>query len=256
MENLPDPLAVAGLTKDYGTRHGVQDLDFTVRAGEVTGLLGPNGSGKSTTIHCISGFIRPTSGTVKICGLSHDDVEAKDRFGFFPDDLPVPEALTARELLDFHRRLRPLFHDETAAGLADLLGLTPHLEKYVGDYSHGMKRKLQLVLALSHRPDLLILDEPMRGLDPEAGLLMNSLLRTFTREGGAILIATHDLLAAERFCDSVVILAEGRKVAAGHPGELIRESGAASLEELFVHATGLHQAMLGKEEELQRLLSF
>lgn len=256
MENLPDPLAVAGLTKDYGSRRGVQNLDFTVRPGEVTGLLGPNGSGKSTTIHCITGFIRPTSGAVSICGLAGDSVEAKDRFGFFPDDLPVPEALTARELMAFHRRLRPLFHDETASGLAELLGLGAHLDKYVGDYSHGMKRKLQLVLALAHHPDLLILDEPMRGLDPEAGLLMNSLLRTFTREGGAILLATHDLLAAERSCDSVVILADGRKVASGRPEDLIRESGTASLEELFVHATGLRETMIGKEEELQRLLTY
>ncbi|MBT2555476.1 ABC transporter ATP-binding protein [Arthrobacter sp. ISL-5] len=254
MANLPDPLQVTGLTKTYGTRHGVQDLSFAVPQGAITGLLGPNGSGKSTTLHCITGFIKLSFGSILIGGAPHESVEAKDHFGFFPDDLPMPESLTASETISFYRRLRPLFSNETASGLTELLGLSSHLDKYVGDYSHGMKRKLQLVLALAHRPELLILDEPMRGLDPEAGLLMNALLKTFTQEGGAILLATHDLVAAERFCDSVVILAEGTMVASGTPRDLMLENGARSLEELFVHATGLHATMIGKEKELQRLL--
>lgn len=252
--DLPDPLQVTELTKIYGTRPGIENLSFNVGAGQITGLLGPNGSGKSTTIHCITGFIKASSGRILIGGATHDSVEAKDRFGFFPDDLPMPDALTGSEMLAFYRRLRPLFSDESAAGLVKLLGLSTHMDKYVGEYSHGMKRKLQLVVALAHRPELLILDEPMRGLDPEAGLLMNALLRTFSAEGGAVLLATHDLTAAERMCDSVVILAQGRMVAAGAPRDLMAHHDTASLEELFVHATGLHTAMLGKEQELQRLL--
>ncbi|MFJ6077052.1 ABC transporter ATP-binding protein [Pseudarthrobacter sp. NPDC092419] len=252
--DLPDPLQVAELTKIYGSRPGIENLSFTVGAGQITGLLGPNGSGKSTTIHCITGFIKASSGRILLGGAAHHSVEAKDRFGFFPDDLPMPDSLTGSETIAFYRRLRPLFSDATADGLVELLGLSAHLGKYVGEYSHGMKRKLQLVVALAHRPELLILDEPMRGLDPEAGLLMNALLRTFTEEGGAVLLATHDLTAAERVCGSVVILAQGRMVAAGAPGDLMARHGTASLEELFVHATGLHTAMLGKELELQRLL--
>lgn len=254
MVDLPDPLHVAGLTKMYGSRTGVQNISFDVRQGEVTGLLGPNGSGKSTTIHCITGFIEPTEGQILIGGAKHSTLPAKDFFGFFPDDLPIPESLTGAETVGFYRRLRPVFDDFLAQRLLELLGLEGHMDKYVGAYSHGMKRKLQLVLALAHHPRLLVLDEPMRGLDPEAGMLMNVILKTFVQDGGAALVATHDLLAAQHYCDSVVILAGGAVVSSGAPVRLMSQSGTSSLEELFIRATGLEATMKGKEDELRSLL--
>jgi len=169
--DLSNILRVNDLTKRYGRDVGIEDVSFTVEAGEIVGLLGPNGSGKSTTLHCLTGILSATSGTVEIAGVDHELPAAKDGFGFLPDDLPLPESLRSLEVMALHRRLRARFDRDLAEDLLELVGLTDHRDKYVGHYSHGMKRKLQLVIALAHRPRLLIMDEPMRGLDPEAAII-------------------------------------------------------------------------------------
>ena len=242
-----DLLTVRRLSKTYDAdRGGVRHVDLDVRRGEVVGLLGPNGSGKSTTLHCLTGIIAAHSGSVEFTGIDHSRPEAKDVFGFLPDDLAVPAALRSDELRVMNRRLRPGFDDDLAGILITMVGLDQHSRKYLGDYSHGMKRKLQLCLALAHRPALLILDEPMRGLDPEAAVLVRRLITTFTRQGGGVLVATHDLDSAESNCARVVILSDGEVVASGSPQALARSAGVASLEEFFVRATGL-------EERIERI---
>lgn len=249
-------LRVDDLTKRYGRHAGVAGVSFAVGAGEIVGLLGPNGSGKSTTLHCLTGILSPTSGTVEIAGVDHERPAAKDGFGFLPDDLPMPESLRAMEVLALHRRLRSRFDRELAEDLLELVGLADQRQKYVGEYSHGMKRKLQIVIALAHRPRLLIMDEPMRGLDPEAGIIVNTLLETFREQGGAALVATHDLLAAEHYCDRVVILTNGSVIASGEPADLINEAGVTTLEELFVQVTGLEQQMADKRADLRQINFF
>ncbi|WBQ04204.1 ABC transporter ATP-binding protein [Kribbella sp. CA-293567] len=250
----PEPLAVRGLTKKFGGQRAVDDVSFTVPTGSIVGLLGPNGSGKSTTLHCITGFHRVTAGEVLINGLPHDTPAAKNEFGFFPDDLPVPESLTADETLALHRRLRPLFDLEFAEALTETVGLLAHRKKFVGDYSHGMRRKLQLVLALAHHPRLLILDEPLRGLDPEAGALMSSVIAQFAGSGGAVLIATHDLYAAERTCDEVCILSDGKLAASGRPADIVTRTGTADLADAFVAVTGLTTSVAAAEAAVAELL--
>ncbi len=232
-------VSVEGLTRTYDSQGGVADLSFRIGPGEVVGLLGPNGAGKSTTLHCLAGIVAATSGTILFDGHPHDEPAAKDAFGFLPDDLPLPESLRLAEVLSLHRRLRPRYDDGLACDLLELVGLTRHAAKYVGEYSHGMKRKLQLVTALAHRPRFLMLDEPMRGLDPEAAVLVRMLIDSFATAGGAVLVATHDLAAAEKQCHQVVVLAAGKVVATGSPAELIRSAGASGLEEYFIRATGL-----------------
>lgn len=246
-------LRVADLTKRYGRSVGVEGVPFGVGAGEIVGLLGPNGSGKSTTLHCLTGILSPTSGAVTIGGIDHERPAAKDAFGFVPDDLPLPESLRSPEVIALHRRLRARFDDDLAEELLELVGLVDHRDKYVGEYSHGMKRKLQLVIALAHRPRLLIMDEPIRGLDPEAAIVVTTLLETFRQQCGGVLVATHDLLAAEHYCDRVVILTQGRVIASGRPSDLIGEAGVHTLEELFVNVTGLAERMTDTRENLRNI---
>lgn len=253
MVDEPTILSVSGLTKVYGGVGGIRDLSFVVGRGETVGLLGPNGSGKSTTLHCLTGIIEQSAGTVSMGGLPHHSAAAKDQFGFLPDDLAMPESLRLPEVVTLHARLRPRFDRDFAEELVDIVGLRPHAGKYLAEYSHGMKRKLQLVTAIAHRPSLLILDEPMRGLDPEAGILIRSLLEVFTAQAGGVLVATHDLLAAEHYCDRVLVLSDGELIAEGAPRRLIDESGVESLEQFFVQVTSLQESIERTRQSVRRM---
>ena len=253
LSEMSPPLMVEGLVKRFGDRRVVNSVSLHVRPGEITGLLGPNGSGKSTTLHCMTGLYHPSAGTIRFAGIPSELPAAKEEFGFFPDDIPYPASLTARETIAFHRRLRPVFDDRFVLRLVDVLGLGEHLDKQVGDYSHGMRRKLQLVLALAHHPRCLLLDEPLRGLDPEAAELMNAVLDQFRAEGGGVLLATHDLHAAERFCDEVVILSEGAVVAQGAPAAIVARTGTSSLPEAFVALTGLRDRVQRARHDIEAL---
>jgi ABC-2 type transport system ATP-binding protein len=241
---LVDPsvlLEVSGLTKTYRGEGGISQVSLTVRAGEICGLLGPNGAGKSTTLHCITGIVEPTAGSVFIGTHPHESEYAKDQFGFVPDDLPLPESLRFDEILAMYRRLRRQFDDELAYNLTKMVGLAEHRRKYVGQYSHGMKKKLQLIVALAHHPRLMIMDEPMRGLDPEAGILLRGILDVFIAQGGGALISTHDLLGAESYCHQVVVINNGQVVGQGKLPELLVSSGAASLEQYFIRTADLEK---------------
>ncbi len=243
--NGPRPLLeVEGLSRAYRGVTAVADVSFEVRSGQVVGLLGPNGSGKSTTLHSITGIIEPGPNThIRIDGDEHTSSRAKNALGFVPDDLPLPGNLTGREFLALHRRIRATYDDHLASELLDMVGLTPSLRKLVGEYSHGMRKKLQLVTALAHRPRFLVLDEPMRGLDPEAGLLMREVIEEFRRNNGAVLVATHDLDGAESYCDWVVVLSDGEVVASGVPSVLVAAAGVQDLEQFFLGVTGLAAAV-------------
>jgi len=246
-------LTVLGLTKVYHGTAAVSDVSFEVGRGDIVGLLGPNGSGKSTTLHSIVGIVRPSAGDILIGGYGHTEPLAKDEFGFVPDDLPFPGSLTAREVTALYRRLRPRYDSALADMLLTVLGLGAHLTKPIGAFSHGMKRKLQLVTALAHRPRLLIMDEPMRGLDPEAAVLLRTVVDMFVRQGGAVLLATHDLAAAEHLCHRVVVISGGTVVAAGAPAQLLSAHGVTGLEELFIRVTGLDQRIAGHRSALSEV---
>ncbi|BEP13399.1 ABC transporter ATP-binding protein [Acidothermaceae bacterium B102] len=234
-------LSVTGLVKSYGRFEAVRGVDLCVPAGNVVGLLGPNGSGKSSILHCVTGVLAPTRGRLEIAGHPHSSAAAKRALGFVPDDLALPTNLTGAEFLDLVRRLQPAADLDLLAELVDLLGLGEALGKLVSEYSHGMKRKLQMAAALSHSPALLILDEPFRGLDPEAHVVLRSLLEFFIAAGGAALVATHDLASAQGYCDSTFIVSAGDIVASGAPDELVARFGRQSLEEVFLVATGLEE---------------
>lgn len=245
-----------GIGKDYGETQAVRDVSFDLSPGEVFGLLGPNGSGKSTTLHILTGLLEASRGSVEINGLSVRDKRSRNFVGFAPDDLPLPMSLTGQEYLDLHHRLRKRDDREVAGELSDVLDLTRALRRAISEYSHGMKRKLQLIAAVMHSPSLLILDEPFRGLDPEAASVLRDLIGTFAGGGGTVLIATHDMLRAEMDCGRVLILHEGMQAALGSPAEL-RESfgGLDSLEAVFLHATKLDEHQAQRRKQLRAAIS-
>lgn len=203
----------------------------------------------------VTGLLRPTSGSIHICGIPSSTKESRRYLGFAPDDLPLPNALTGDEYLALHSRLRDRDSLRSSLGIAEALGLTEHLDRLIGEYSHGMKRKIQLVAALSHRPNLLVLDEPYRGLDPESSALLRSSLDAFTSKGASVVVATHDMLRAEIGCDTVAILHQGRVAAAGVPAELCLQFDVSTLEQVLLISTGVGQQQEQRAEALGDLIA-
>lgn len=236
---LSPALEVCRLSKTYGSKTALVDVSFVLEPGQTYGLLGPNGSGKSTCLHAVTGIIERDSGSVTIGGFPLGDVRSRLLFGFAADDLPLIGALTGREFLQLHDRLRARNDFDRALDLIDVFDLENELDVQIEEYSHGMKRKIQLIAAVMHSPQLLILDEPYRGLDPDAVIVLRHLIATLITQGKAVLIATHDMEKAERDCDEVVILDHGTVAATGIPNELVQRFGRGrDLETAFLVVTG------------------
>ncbi len=246
-------ISVADLRKSYGKLRAVDGVSFEVRGGEAYGLLGPNGSGKSTTLHALVGIVRPTGGAATISGFDSPSLEAKRLIGFVPDDLGMPETLTGKEFLDFVRSLYGVRDRSRSEILARVLGLEGALGRLIEEYSHGMKKKLRVVAALVHEPEALVLDEPFGGLDPEAVINLKRLIRAEKEKGTAVFVATHDLLAAQDYCDRIGILSDGVLVAEGTTDQLFERFDSGSLEEVFLKASGLLERSREVEAYLQHL---
>lgn len=255
-DSSTDPvLSASSVRKTYGRQVAVDGVALTVSPGRIHGLLGPNGSGKTTTLHIVTGLVRPDSGSVRIVDVEISDKRSRSLFGFAPDDLPLPGTLTGAEYLRFHDSLRSRNDAPRAALFCEALGIADDLDKLVSEYSHGMQRKIQLVAAVMHNPRLLILDEPFRGLDPEAASTLRSLILTFAEQGGAVLIATHDMLRAERDCDTVTVLHHGSVISEGAPSTLIAAStGCSTLEDVFMRVTGRDVDLARRSLQVQQAL--
>ena len=238
-------IELSGLTKRYGKFTAVDGISLTIPAGELFGFLGPNGAGKTTTFRMIAGILKPTSGSIRIAGISLDDrpIAAKSRLGFIPDRPFVYDKLTGAEFLRFVAALYGqggALIERRIDELLELFELTPWKHELTEAYSHGMRQKLIISSALVHRPEVFVVDEPMVGLDPRSARLLKDLLREFVERGGTVLMSTHTLEIAEAMCDRIAIIQSGRIAAAGTMDELRTEtsSGDASLEELFLKLTG------------------
>ena len=233
------------LTKKYGSFTAVDALDLEVPSGELFGFLGPNGAGKTTTLRMIAGILRPTAGRVRIGGIDvvRQPNEAKALLGFIPDRPFIYEKLTGMEFLRFVAGLYGQQGAQVEHRSRELLGLfdlEDWRDELVESYSHGMRQKLIISSALVHRPEVIVVDEPMVGLDPKSARTLKDLFRQFCERGGTVLMSTHTLEIAEGMCDIIGIIQGGRIVALGTMDELRQqhEAGDASLEELFLKLTG------------------
>lgn len=235
-------IRVEGVEKRYGSFQAVHRLDLHVRPGEVFGFLGPNGAGKTTTIRMISGVLVPSVGRIVVDGtdIQDDPVKAKRAIGYIPDRPYLYEKLTAREFLRFVGGIYGLDPATVRARGDELLdenGLLDRADELVEAYSHGMKQRLVLTAALLHEPRLLIVDEPMVGLDPHGARRIKDKFRTVASTGRSVFLSTHSLDVAQEVCDRVAILFKGRIVALGTVDELLHTKESTDLEEVFLTIT-------------------
>jgi len=241
-------IRLTDLTKRYGSFTAVNHIDLTVEPGELFGFLGPNGAGKTTTLRMIAGILRPTDGVITIGGkdIHADPLAAKSKLGFIPDRPFVYDKLTGSEFLRF---VAALYGQQGArverriTELLELFELGPWRDELTESYSHGMRQKVIIASALVHRPEVIVVDEPMVGLDPRSAKLLKTLFREFVDRGGTVLMSTHTLEVAEAMCDRIAIIQEGTIVACGTMDELrARTQAGLSLEELFLRLTGAVEA--------------
>jgi len=233
-------LQVRGLTKRFD-RPAVDALDLTVRIGEFYALLGPNGAGKTTTLRMVAGLLRPDAGSIAILGVDalRDPVAAKQVMAWVSDEPMIYDKLTPLEYLEFVAGLwgiDPAVSQPSAQGLLASLGLEPHLHERCEGFSKGMRQKVALAGALVHDPRLIILDEPLTGLDALSARHVKGLLQERVHSGCTVIMTTHILEVAERMADRIGVIASGRLVAEGTLGELRRRNGRddTSLEEMFI----------------------
>ena len=233
------------LSKRFGNLIAVDGVSLEVKRGEIFGFLGPNGAGKTTTIKMLAGLIKPSSGRVIIDGwdLEEHPREAKKAVGFIPDRPFLYEKLTAREFLRFLAGLYGCCSngtDERMTALLRLFGIEEWKDELIESFSHGMKQRLVMIAAFLHQPKIIIVDEPMVGLDPAGARLVKEVFRSFASRGGAVFMSTHTLEVAEEVCDRIAIIHGGRIVASGTIGELRQKAGSegVKLETLFFTLTG------------------
>jgi beta-exotoxin I transport system ATP-binding protein len=220
-----DAIRTRGLTKQYGSTQALRGIDLAVRRGQIVGLIGPNGSGKSTTLKILLNLVFPTSGEAEVLGFDavRHSMEIRRRTGFVPDESRLYRQARGRALLAFAERLHG---GRVDAARRDALvrALDLPLDRRVKTYSTGMKQKLALVIALSHRPELLVLDEPTNGLDPTSRAQVLDLLRNEHAAGTTILLSSHVLSELERMCDAIVFVRQG---------QLVSDAEVAALRERF-----------------------
>jgi ABC-2 type transport system ATP-binding protein len=238
---VPAPVlaSFSGVSKRFGERQARAGLSLEIHAGEVFGLLGPNGAGKTTALRLLCGLLAPDSGTMEIAGndVVVRPLEARRQLGYVPDGAPLYSNLTPFEHLCLVGRLNGLEESALAAEarrLLDAFELSTRAGDPVGGFSRGMRQKVAIACALLARPKLLVLDEPLTGLDAAFTPVIKAVMRSWADRGGAVLVTSHLLEIVERVCDRMGILAEGRSLAVGNLAELRSQAGGGTtLEEVF-----------------------
>ena len=233
-------LTIEHLTKCYGSDvKAVDDLSLSVMPGDIYGFIGHNGAGKTTTLRAVAGILSFDSGTITVDGknIAKDPIACKQEMAYIPDNPDLYEHLTGIQYLNFVADIYGVSaseRDERIKKYADAFEMTPRLNDLIGSCSHGMKQKIALISALIHNPKLLLLDEPFVGLDPKAAHTLKTYMAELCANGSAIFFSTHVLEVAEKLCNKIAIIKNGRLLAAG---EMDRVKGDESLETLFLELT-------------------
>jgi len=230
------------VTKRYGQKVAVDDLSLTIKDGEILGLIGPNGAGKSTTLKMITGLTDITKGTILVDGynIATQPLEAKQCFGFVMDSPDMFLQLKAIDFLTYVGNIYGYSGMELKSKILDYahrLEIDNNLNQYIGTFSHGMRQKIMVLSALIHDPKTLILDEPMTGLDPKSQFTIKELMREHVNSGHAVLFSTHVLDTAEKLCDRIAIINEGKLVCCGTLEELKSKTKDNNLEDIFLELT-------------------
>jgi ABC-2 type transport system ATP-binding protein len=237
------PLLVDGLTVKYGSFVAVDNISFIVNPGEIYGLLGPNGAGKTSTLKTIIGLVQPASGRVEVYGKPvSDEIAVKSMIGYVPEEIILMDSLTPREFLEFVASIRRLNSDTVNTRLGKLVSafqLREYFDTPIAALSKGNKQKVAIIAALLHEPPILILDEPLLGLDAFSSKILKELMVFHAKKGGAVIFSTHIMEVAERLCTRVGIIHRGRMVGEGTVEGLRRivKSAEGSLEEIFLKVT-------------------
>jgi ABC-2 type transport system ATP-binding protein len=232
------------LTKRYSDIMAVDNINLFIPKGEIFGFIGPNSAGKTTTINMLGGILAPTSGTVAICGINMEEhpETAKSKIGFIPDRPYLYEKLTGMEFLRFTADLYGVDEDaflRKAREKLEMFSLTDRSDELIESYSHGMKQRLVMAAALLHDPEVIIVDEPMVGLDPVAINMVKDLFQRLAKQGVTVFMSTHTLKVAEDVCDRIGIIHKGSLIALGTAEDLKRDANAAEadLEQVFIRLT-------------------
>lgn len=250
---------IEGLTVHYGTFVAVDNLSFHVNSGEIYGLLGPNGAGKTTTLKVLVGILEPKKGKTEIFGIPlSNEVEAKSLIGYVPEEVILLDSLTPREFLEFVASIRHLnirLTNMRLSRLTEAFELTPYFDTPIAALSMGNKQKVAIVAALLHEPKLLILDEPLIGLDARASKILKELITLHVKKGGAVIFSTHIMEIAEKLCTRVGIIHKGKIISEGTVEDLRKlvANAQGTLEEIFLKVTeqekGMNEIVKALEEE-------
>lgn len=238
-------LKIKSLTKAFGDKMAVRDVSFQIKPGEIFALIGPNGSGKTTIIKTVAGLLKPTSGEVIVCNqnvVDHPE-NAKACLGYIPDDPYIWPTMTGNEFLHFVGALYGMAEKDRTDKIKELLpvfNIDQIKDEYFEDYSRGNKQKFSIIAALLHEPKVLLVDEPIVGLDPDSAIIAKSLFLSFTKKGGAVLLVTHTLSVAQEIAHQIGILKSGSLIASGDVRQLSAKASlkkGASLEDIYLTLT-------------------
>ena len=236
-------ILIENLTEKFEDVTAIDGLSLEIEKGELFGLLGPNGAGKTTTIKALCGLLKPTSGLVQIEGhdLRKDVAKVKEIIGVCPQDTAAYAFLTGRENVELFANLHTMPKEKLKKNTDELLakmGLTEEANRRLGKYSGGMKRRIDLIIALVHDPEIAFLDEPTVAMDPQSRHAVWDFIKELQRKGRTIILTTHSMEEAQQLCDRIGIMDHGKLIALGTPKELMDKFQEKNLEEVFIELTG------------------
>ncbi len=251
---------VDNLVKSFGNVIAVNGLSFEVKPGEIFGLLGPNGAGKTTTVKILLGLIEEDSGEIEVFGLdpSKEEIKVKNRIGYVSEDPLIYRSMTPRMLFNFISSIRKLDEKETTEKLRyyfESFEAVEYYDKLIATLSRGNKQKMQVIASLLHDPDLLIMDEPLTGLDAKSAKVLKEILELHTERGGSVIFSTHILEVAEEVCDRIAIMDKGKLVAIGTMEEIsvMANKAGADLEDIFLKLTNQDESIAHIVQNLRKM---